>query len=175
MTKLLPATLAALLLLGGCSHFRSGPDWVIPEMDTAEAQLEVAYSQDRRARNTFDVENRTEEYAKAIAAYELVIERFPTDRDAAPLALLRTAELQRDQDNWPAALELYEEAVAKHPENPQVHAGGLYGMGLAYDELKQPQRAQAAYKALIEQYGADGDPQIRELARAARLRYQLIR
>ncbi len=185
-----PAVLLSLLLLVGCGLF-GRKSYIIPEENTAAEQFSVAAVQEKRARGTLVKATKVEEFRKAVAAYDAVISRFPSDQQYVPAAWIAKSELwylmgSEDSSSYARALAGFRMAADKYADQPDIRAAALWGLGRTHDQLARErgdtsagrtsqQNAQTAYKAIIDEFSNHEDPAIRALAQQAKLRYRIVR
>ncbi len=185
------ATALILLLAVGCGTLFGKRSFIIPEENTPGEQFAVARTQEKRARGTLVRSSRVEEFDKAVAAYDAVITRFPSDQQYVPAAWIAKSELwyqlgSEDSKYFPRALKGFRTAADRFADQADIRAAALWGLGRTYDQLAREagdsksgrasqQNAQAAYKAIIDEFSNHEDPAIRSLAAQAKLRYRIVR
>lgn len=177
ITSLLLVAVVAICLAGssGCRLFRGSSQWTIPEEDNARDQLAVALNQQTRARSTFDEDDRSRELRKAIAAFQMVEVRFPTDTQYTPAAIVSMGEIYFSMGEYEAAIEQFERAAISYEDQPDIAIAAVMGLGRSYDKLGRTADAQRAYKRVIDDFSSSQDPKLREQVAEARRRYRVIR
>lgn len=185
------AAAISLVALLGCGGLFGRKSYIIPEENTAAEQFSVAMTQEKRARGTLVKATRVEEYNKAVAAYDAVISRFPSDQQFSPAAWIAKSELWyqlggEESSYYAKALKGFRTSADKFADQADIRAAALWGLGRTYDQLARAQgdsaagrssqqSAQAAYKAIIDEFSNHEDPAIRSLVGQAKLRYRIVR
>ena len=169
---LLPLSLS---LASGCRLFNKSSDIVVPEMDTAREQADVARRQFARASQTVDEDLRKKEMAEAVKAFDSVVERFPDDKTFTPAARLLKADILYDQRDYRRAEAEYRSVVASYPDIADVHAGALFGLGQSLDQQERFRESKESFRQLIDQYQGSQQASTKDRVRRARLRYEDIR
>jgi TolA-binding protein len=176
MIALLMGALMLAMVASACGGKKTRvPDLLVPDMDTAAEQFEVAERARQSAKSVFDPATRRTETRKAIVAYESVLKRFPNDTRHTPAAALFIGDLRREVGEPARAAAQYETVLRNYATDPTIRLEALYGLGLALDELGRPREAKVQYKMLIDQFGDSADPSIRQRVEEARQKYVQIR
>ena len=134
------SVLTCLVLIGFCANLASGAD----SMKTAYKYQEIKALAKKLEKNQSDSKDLETLAAKSKA----FIAAHPTYKrvDEVYYALGNVlVELERVEEG----AKVFEQLITKHPDARKVEAG-LLGLGLAYDKLGKHDKADAAYKKLIE-------------------------
>ena len=173
--------LSALILaagLQGCTpsvSMSKKREPMIPREETASAQFEVAFAQEREAKGFFDEEKRNEELKTAIIAYTKVEAWFPNDDRYTPVAGLKVAEIHEELEDFEQAEANYRRLLEVYPNDEEIRAYALLGVGRTLDLQDRPEEAQVFYKLLIDEFSTTTNPRYKELVEDARNRYRQIR
>jgi TolA-binding protein len=177
--------LIGALVLSGCSWlFRER----IPDFPTARQQYEYATAlfevteplppeRDRGPWN--NQENnpyndaltpryRERDYRNFIHAFEKVPERFPTDTDFRPLAMIRLGEFHHLLGEYTPAVTYYRSVISEFPDDNFLQATGLFGLGRVKMGQSQYGEANRIFMRLLQDHGTSEVPQIVELCERAR-------
>jgi len=90
------------------------------------------------------------EYAKAIATFEQLLEKFPQGSFAAQ-ALFYQGESAYGQGDKAQAIAAYRKLVERFPKDPFA-ADALYALGVTSEELSKPKDAGAAYSTFLTSF-----------------------
>ena len=174
--KMLPLVLGAVLL-ASCGWFglKKGPEYLVPEADTAAEQFRLAQTQRASSRTVLDAEHRVVEFDKAILAYLAVRDRFPNDTKFTPAAVVFAANIHRDMQEYNEAVTLYLDAITNYPDQDDVRVDALYGLGKSYDAMGNVAEAKSYYKLLADEYADSPVPTYRRYANLARVEWEQIR
>lgn len=173
MRRILMVMILGLVGLGGSCE--KGPQYLVPEVNTAREQFEVAERQRRGAQGVFDKSARALEMEKAILAYRAVETRFPSDETYTPVAALLIGNLHQELEQHDKATRQYSQVLQRYPNDDGVRISALYGMGESLDQLSRASEAQNYYKLLIDEYSGTADPEMRRMVEQAIGRYRQIR
>jgi tetratricopeptide (TPR) repeat protein len=148
---------------------------MIPREETASAQFEVAFAQEREAKGFFDEAKRNEELETAIIAYTKVEAWFPNDDRYTPVAGLKVAEIHEELEDYEQAEANYRRLLEVYPNDEEIRAYALLGVGRTLDLQDRPEEAQVFYKLLIDEFSTTTNPRYKQLVEDARNRYRQIR
>ncbi|MCB2155335.1 tetratricopeptide repeat protein [bacterium] len=165
----------ALGLVGIGASCEKAPVYLVPEVDTAREQFQVAETQRRTAQGIFEEDTRKLEMQKAILAYRAVEKRFPQDETYTPVASLLIGNIYEELEDFQSASKQFEHVLQAFPNDDQVRISALYGMGFSLDELDRASDAQKYYKLVIDEYSNTTDPEMRRMVEQAIIRYRQIR
>ncbi|MBI1292909.1 tetratricopeptide repeat protein [bacterium] len=162
---------ASLTFLGGCGLKSKifGPDYTVPEKDSAREQAQIADRASRQAQQLVESKARREAYLKAVAAFQMVQERFPDDRVYTPAATLMEGDLYGKIEEYRRAESAYRKAIARYADIPDVHAGALLGLGESLYQQNRNNEGNEIMKQIVDTYGRSEDPAIRARVRRAEL------
>jgi tetratricopeptide (TPR) repeat protein len=149
--------------------------YVIPLQPSAQAQFNYARALEKPYRSPLRARSRKDDYARALAAYRAVLEKFPEDRLWPPRARLRIALMQESEGEKSVALRTYENLIKEYPNADDIQAAALYGAALIYDERKEFEKAQAYYDAILKRFGNPKNTLYARYVREARLRSQIVK
>lgn len=167
------ALLCALpLLLAACSRM---PRVSIPLQENAGTQL--AYAMSYRDQSNMDLVTNMKHFLmiRAIVRehYRKVIEYFPGDRKATPLAELEVVEMDAGLDSARVKISAHEtrrgirqlqELAAKYPEYDYIQAKALFDQGMCFRSLHEFPQAQSCFKQVNTKYLKSSSKEIRDLA-----------
>lgn len=164
--------LLILVFLVGCG----GAKPVIPEYDDALDQYLFA----KRLREQMFIQKIEEKNKEArddavIMAFENVMQRFPADEKVTPLAMIDLADIYMSQKKYRKAIDLYEKALMKYPDQDDIVCKSFYGAARGYDEIENYERALSYYKQCYEKFENHPMPHIAALASKAKFYYNRIR
>lgn len=166
----------AMPLLGtSCSRTVGSADILVPEADTAKDQWWIAERQKAVANGVYDKNVREDELRKAIAAYRSVETRFPDDERYTPVASLMVATIQRELENYEAAIRQYEHVLKSYPTDEEVRVSALYGLGLSLDRANRQAEALVYYKQVLDEYSSSTKPRVRPIVDEVRQLYRQVR
>ena len=134
------SVLTSLMLIGFCVNLASGAD----SIKTAYKYQEIKALAKKLEKN----QSESEDLETLVAKSKTFIETHPTYKrvDEVYYALGNAlVELERVEEG----IKVFEQLITAHPAARKVESG-LLGLGLAYDKLGKHDKADAAYKKLIE-------------------------
>jgi TolA-binding protein len=167
----------SITLLGGCGLKNKlfGPDFTVPEKNSAREQAQIADRESRQAQQLVESKSRREAHLKAIAAFRAVQDRFPDDLVYTPAASLMEGDLYVRIDEFKRAESAYRRTIARYPTIPDVHAGALLGLGETLYRLNRNQEGNETLKQLVETYERTEDPAIQARVRRANSQMDKVR
>ena len=155
-----------------CAGCRPRHKFVIPDKATAKDQYRLALMEVERARN-YPVrrESRAPHFRRPIEAFEVVVERFPDEPTYTPLSVLEIATIYLDDLNDPKrALKRYKWVYENATSEDYFQAQSLVQMGLCYEALDKPLKANELYLECMDTYeGHPSDFVKQQVARAVKL------
>ena len=169
----LAAIFCVVIFLTGCAGILSDR-YVIPDQPTAAEQAWTADEQLRVAQRTPDPDEQAEEFRKAAAAFEKVVERFPKDRQYTPAAHLLEAEIYFRLEDFRRAERTYRDVIRLYPEVADVHVNALFGVAEAITARGKGAAGKDYYRQVIDIYGESDDPNIVRRVKMAKQRYDRI-
>ena len=161
--------LALLAICGACSQ----SPYVIPESETAAQQYKFAERQEQNYLNAVNKQKHDENSRKAIAAFRVVMKRFPDDKVFYPKSEYRIAFILDKENKTDQALKMYNKMIKNYPDNPQILASSLYGAAVIYDGKKKYAKAQTYYERVIKEFG--NNKEFDRLVIASKNRYSRVR
>ena len=149
---------------------------IIPDFNTATEQYIFA----KNLKDTSYLEQRKNEKKETrqeavIMAYQRVIARFPDDLRVTPIAWVDLGDLYLWVKDYQEALQVYETAMQKYPDQDDVICKSLFGAARAADGMKQYELALSYYKQCYERFENDKRPHLALIGKQARLYYSRIR
>ena len=155
-----------------CAGCRPRREFVIPDKATAKDQYRLALMEVERARDyPVRPEKRPTHFRRPIATFEKVLERFPDDPTYTPLSVLEIATIHLDDLNDPKrALKHYKWVYVNATSEDYFQAQSLVQMGLCYEALDKPVKANELYLECMDIYeGHPSDFVKQQVERAVKL------
>jgi tetratricopeptide (TPR) repeat protein len=166
------ALLCVLPLLAACGR---GPRVSIPLQENPGKQY--AYALNFRDQSNMALITNERRYRKVRSIvrehYQKVIDFFPGDRKATPLAELEVIEMDAGLDSARVkvsshdlrnSIKQLQDLAAKYPEYDFIQAKALYDQGLCFRLLRDFPQAQACFRQVNEKYLKNASKEIRDLA-----------
>ncbi|MFP4380556.1 MAG: tetratricopeptide repeat protein [Candidatus Sumerlaeia bacterium] len=153
----------AVLLTVACVKNRS--EVTVPRMETAEEQFNLAEEKYQQYRGMVPPEMRPRLERETIAAFEMVIQRYPENDRFTPLAKLRLAFMEKFRGETKAALKSFDRLIEEYPDNDLVQVYSIYNAGIICDDLKKFKKAKEYYRlALTPRFLNHPNEEIRNMA-----------
>ncbi len=159
-------------LLSGCMPW-GGEKYLIPEKPNAKEQYDYAYQLSLQA-SRVPTADREPLYDQVIAAYRMVIDRFPDDRLHTPVALLDIGDKYAALKDYKTAMKYYTRAARNYPDNDRVQVYALVRQGQVYDLTDRGAKARDIYKQVIDRYAGRSDVTVRQWVQKARDAYDKV-
>jgi tetratricopeptide (TPR) repeat protein len=156
-------------MCGACSR----NSYVIPQRETAAQQFKFAQQQEQNYLNVINKDRHEENGRQAIAAYRVVMKRFPDDKVYYPQSQYKIAFILDREKKTGAALRMYNHMIKAYPDNSRILADSLYGAAVIYDKAGKYDKAQANYERIIKEFGKDKEYD--RLVVASKARYNRVR
>lgn len=161
------------LLLAGCAR---GPRVTVPLQENAEKQY--GYALQHRANSNLilitDKDTLKKERAIAREHFRKVVEFFPNDRKATPMAKLEMLEMDASLDTSRIevapgqlrdSIRQFQKLAGDYPEFEFIQAKTLLDQGLCYNQLHDFAKAMASFQQLRDKFAQSTDKHIRDLSR----------
>lgn len=173
------------MVLAGVACSLSKPTVFVPVLGSAAEQYDYALRY--RERNDFamrdtDDPKRSKEAREAVRQnYKKVIEYYPQDREATPLAKLDLAYMEAKFDlprveatrgELKACITMLQELQGQYQEHDYVQAKSLFDEALCWRALGEFEKAQRIFKSIVDLYEGHDDRFVRSLAGMAKYQYQ---
>lgn len=162
-----PAGFTVFMIVGlwatGCSR----NPYIIPVQQDAQAQFVYAANLEKAFRSPLARKRRDENFAKAVAGYQKVIDAFPEDKRWPPRAELKIAMMQDTYGEDKKALRTYERLIQDYPNDEDIQINALYGAAVIYDESGKFDRAQKYFAEITGRFSKSSNPAYQRIARQA--------
>lgn len=169
------AGIAAFLLVALCGTGCSRNPYIIPLQKDAQAQFVYAANLEKAFRSPLVRKRREENFAKAVAGYEKVIDAFPEDKRWPPRAELKIAMMQDTHGEDKKALKTYERLIRDYPNDEDIQINALYGAAIIYDESGKYDKAQKYFLEVTGRFSKSPNPAYQRIARQALFQSQKTR
>jgi len=164
------ALLWFLVLLAGCQ-----PQVIIPEQPTAQEQYDFACQLFKEYSGLLMKRGQRREYAdRAEAAFQMVIDRFPQEKQLVGRSELFIGMIWKQRGKERKALGIMEDLLEKHPSDDDIQIRALYEIGLLLDDLGKHRQAKDYYDKVVKRFGQSQKPEYRAIVTECRSRYQRV-
>jgi tetratricopeptide (TPR) repeat protein len=158
------------VLLAGCH-----PQVVIPEQPTAQEQYDFACQLFKEYSGLLMKRGQRREYAdRAEAAFQMVIDRFPQEKQLVGRSELFIGMIWKQRGKERKALGIMEDLLEKHPSDDDIQIRALYEIGLLLDDLGKHRQAKDYYDKVVKRFGQSQKPEYRAIVTECRSRYQRV-
>lgn len=171
----LAAGFAVFLIAGFWANGCSRNPYIIPVQQDAQAQFVYAANLEKAFRSPLARKQRDENFAKAVAGYQKVIDAFPEDKRWPPRAELKIAMMQDTYGEDKKALRTYERLIRDYPNDEDIQINALYGAAVIYDESGKYDRAQKYFSEITGRFSKSSNPAYQRIARQALFQSQKTR
>jgi len=164
--------LLACVLFSGCRQ-----PVIIPDMDTAEEQYNIATQQYQDFTSpilSHRIEQRDELGRKSLAAFNNVITRFPSEKKFVAWSEYYIAEIYKREGKSRKALGLFDELTRKYPDNEMITVLSLKECGDLNDDLKRHEKAKECYNEVIKQFGKSQNDDVKRIVEYCATQYKKV-
>ncbi len=176
MLKLLLRSIAVIMslvvILGaeGCAK-----KVVIPEFSTAKEQYVYAMKLKMNTLIGYTKKQRKEQLKLLETSFMEVIKDFPEDERYTPAAYVSLGDTYIEYREPRKAIDIFEEAIMRYPDQADVLLFSHYGLGFSYDMIGEYEEAKKEYKLCVDKFGDDPRPEFQETLQKCRTRYERLR